>query len=92
MAYLGQGLDSLDTGAVEVGGEALELLGAVHVLGRRLEALDGVLHGRVGGALLELDDVGARDGGSGQGLDQGSRERQREDRGQGEEVMHFEGG
>ena len=62
------------------------------MLGRGLETLDGVLHRRVGGALLELDDVGARDGSSDNRLDQRSRKCQRQDRSQGKEVMHLEGG
>jgi hypothetical protein len=86
-AYLGQLAHGIQHLRAQLGGEALEVLGAVDVLGlRRLELLDGVLERGLGRAGLELDDVVARDELGGSGLDDGRREGQREESGPSEEL------
>ena len=73
---LGEVLHLLESLAAEVGGETAEFAVAVDVRG--LEPLDGVLESAVGSALLELDDVAARDELRRAGLDDGCREGERE--------------
>ena len=73
MAYLGEPAESVQGQVVKVRSKALELVVRVNVLGRGLgERSDGLLERRVVGAILELDNVLARDDVNATGLDNGS--------------------
>jgi hypothetical protein len=85
ITHLGQVLDGLEGRAAQVGRETLELAVAVDVVGA--DTLDGVQEGRVGGTILELDDVAAGDELSSAGLNHRRREGQGKQRCQGE-VVH----
>lgn len=85
--YLGQLADRIQHLRVQLGREALEVAGAVDMLGRgRLELLDGVEQRVLGRAVLELDDVVARDELDTPRLDDGRREGEGEEGGPGEEL------
>lgn len=72
-AYLGEPAEDVQSQVVELRSKALELFVRVDVLGRDLgEQSDGLLERRIVGAILELDNVLARDEIDAEGLDDGS--------------------
>lgn len=72
-AYLGEPAEDIQGQVVELRSKALELVVRVDVLGRDLgEQSDGLLERRIVGAILELDNVLARDEIDAAGLNDGS--------------------
>lgn len=72
MTYIGVALELLELRSRQGGGEALEALDVVDVVGVTLEGAYGILESRDGGVLVHLDDVLAFNELRSSGLEEGS--------------------